>query len=380
MLKTILNLAVSLLFLNATLSAFTAKQEYCPQCNQAPGIIPHLQYFGGPVVSNIKVIDVLWGPNVNSQVKASMPGYFTALVNSQWIESFSEYDTANRPAPTTGQRIGPGTFVGQFTIIPSNMGPTVTEAEVRTELAAQITAGHLPAPKYDAKGFPDSYYIIEFPPGIQIIADGGAPSCVVFCAFHSSMDYNGKPIMYAVQPDFGPGSGCEFGCGTGTMLQNQQSVHCHELAEVITDPEVGTGNYAWLDNNFGENADICVGDQAQVTLNGKNYTVQKTWSNRYNSCLAIIPVILPNPTNFVGKVVKNQTDLTHVLTWKASPSQYATGYYISQDGVRIATMDAKKPLTITLHNRVAKKVYTYGVRAFDASGNMSQIVKINVPQ
>lgn len=373
-------ITIHLLLLNTALFGYYPVQEYCPNCAPASGETPHLQYFGGPVVSNIKVVDVLWGPDVDPAVKASMSQYFAAVVNSAWLEGLAEYDTVGQPAPTTNQRIGPGEFLGQFEINPANPGPSVTEQEVRDELTAQITAGNLPPPQYDQNGNPQSFYVVEFPPGVQIIADGGSQSCVVWCAFHSEMLYNNKTLMYAVQPDFSPGSGCASGCGNGTMIENQQSVHNHELAETITDPKVVEGPLAWYDPNFGENSDICVGEQEKIVINGQTFVVQKSWSNKANACLGVIPYKMPIARNFKGKVIKKGKEIIHQLTWEPSPSPFVKGYYLSQNGVRIATIPSSGPLKVNLRNRVANKVYKYGMVAFDTFNHKSFQVPLKLPK
>src|SRR5580698_9807494 len=44
-----------------------------------------MEYWGGPVFSNVKVVSVMWGPNVNSQTVAGMPGFLSAIVNSTYV-------------------------------------------------------------------------------------------------------------------------------------------------------------------------------------------------------------------------------------------------------------------------------------------------------
>ena len=74
----------------------------------------------------------------------------------------------------TGQTFGNGTFDGLFQIVPSagNNGSTITDAQIQSELLAQITGGHLPAPVLDAAGNPNTLYMIFFPPG-KTITQGG---------------------------------------------------------------------------------------------------------------------------------------------------------------------------------------------------------------
>ena len=55
----------------------------------------HLTYFGGPVISNIHVVAVFWGPNVNTAITGA-PGvsqFFTDITTSRYYDLLSEYST-----------------------------------------------------------------------------------------------------------------------------------------------------------------------------------------------------------------------------------------------------------------------------------------------
>ncbi|SPE31071.1 hypothetical protein SBA3_1740007 [Candidatus Sulfopaludibacter sp. SbA3] len=92
-----------------------------------------------------------------------------------------------------------------------------------------------------------------------------------------------------------------MGCGgNATALQDQTSLASHELAETITDPEIGlvTGfTYAfpagWGDNNnnCGEIADICDDGSpgSTITVAGRAWVVQPFWSNRMRACVSSEP-------------------------------------------------------------------------------------------
>jgi hypothetical protein len=129
-----------------------------------------------------------------------------------------------------------------------------------------------------------------FPPQV-VITQGGSASCVAggFCAYHgtTSNTFNSKNLLYGVMPDFGTGSGCDVGCGGGTEFQNITSVSSHELAETVTDADVGLVQtlvppLAWYDSNNGEIGDICNGLQAQVSA-GSLYTQSKSYGQISNT-------------------------------------------------------------------------------------------------
>jgi N-acetylneuraminic acid mutarotase len=271
----------------------------------------HLTYFGGRVVSNIQVVEVIYGagsylPQVTSTASPSMATFYEGVLNSGYVDWLAEYDTTNQPNASTNQIIGRGSFSTQVTIIPSpqNDGPVIDDTNIQAELSAQIAAGNLPAPTHDAAGNNNTYYAIFFPHG-ETITLQGRPSCVAggFCAYHGTIANAGGAgeIYYGVQPDFQPGSGCESGCGAATTaFGNYTQVASHELVETITDCEIGLATtfappLAWYDPNFNmEIGDLCNDQNAQVVGgDGVTYDVQTEFSNSQNDCVVSGPQVNP---------------------------------------------------------------------------------------
>ncbi len=235
-----------------------------------------LTYRGGPVVSSLRVVQVEWGANPVGYA-GQLPAFYAAVLDSPYMDLLVQYDTTSGSV----QRITRGSFVGRFTITPTVTATTVDDTQVQAELTAQIAAGHLPAPQYDALGHPTTVYMIEFPASVTITLQGSA-SCQAFCSYHSSFTSGGKTFLYGVHPDVGSG-GCALGCGSGaTALDNATAVHSHNIAEVVTDPDVGNNDVAWYSDTCGEIGDIC--NQQTSLLAG--YTVQKEWSNLDAACVA----------------------------------------------------------------------------------------------
>lgn len=272
---------------------------------------PHLSYFGGPVISNVQVVQVLYGtgsgsydPHVAGTASPTIGNFYSDLTgsNSGFTSLLSQYDT--NISGGTNQIIGNGTFDALFQITPSagNDGSTIDDTQIQAELLAQINAGHLPAPVTDAAGNENTLYMIYFPPGKTITLQGSS-SCVAggFCAYHgtTSNTLGGKNILYGVFPDFQPPSGCSSGCGTSSTFGNYTSVSTHELAESITDADVGIATtfappLAWYDETNGEIGDICNGEQGSYNANGTTYTVQLLWSNAANACVLPPPASTPD--------------------------------------------------------------------------------------
>jgi hypothetical protein len=258
----------------------------------------HLTYHNGPIISNVQVIQVLYGSgSYNAQIAGTtsptMGNFFADITSTGLISLMQQYNT--NISGGTNQIFGNGTFAGLFQIVPAagNNGSTITDTQIQSELLAQINAGHLPAPILDATGNPNTLYMIYFPPG-KTISQGGSNSCQAggFCAYHgtTSSTLNAKHVLYGVMPDMQAGSGCSTGCGTSSVFGNYTSVTSHELTEAMTDAQVGIATVigpplAWYDSTNGEIGDICNGQQATYVANGTSYVIQLEFSNSANNCV-----------------------------------------------------------------------------------------------
>ena len=76
----------------------------------------HLSYFGGRVVSNMQVVQVLWGsgtfePHVTATTTPSIASFYQQALGgglTGWLDS--EYNTASPTGTRTNQRIGAGSM------------------------------------------------------------------------------------------------------------------------------------------------------------------------------------------------------------------------------------------------------------------------------
>src|SRR5437764_461485 len=78
-----------------------------------------LNYYGGHVIANVKVVTVLWGPNVPSDVATGMPNFYSAVTDSGYFDFLAEYDTnildfAGNQG--TNQHLGRGTATAAIVI------------------------------------------------------------------------------------------------------------------------------------------------------------------------------------------------------------------------------------------------------------------------
>lgn len=327
-----------------------------------------VQYWGGPVISNVQVVEVLWGNFVDVPSTTGLEQFFTDVTQSNYFGLLAEYSTVGLTglggAAGTNQIIGPGSFLNpRITIAPSlcpgsaaNPSCTITDAQIETEIANQLNAGKLPTPVQDNQGNFNTIYMVYFPPGVTIILAPGVNSCQQhgFCAYHSNVALNLQPkLPYAVFPDFGPTGGCSAalrGCGAGTSQQNLSSASSHELGEAVTDVEVGSFNgnvlgppLAWFDQNSGEEiGDFCNHSSAQITVNSNTYTVQNLFSNLQQACVSA-----PGHFDFFSQIKGAVPGVPFQVTVSAASSVFDQGlngynntvHFTSSDGAAVLPPD-----------------------------------------
>jgi|GEM_PF-5684931 len=253
-----------------------------------------LRYFGGRIIANARVTQVLYGPGqylpeLTATTGATMASAYTQWLTSGVLDWLSEYGTA-------AQAIGRGAFAGAVQIAPAAARNTaqISDASIQGELAEQILRGALPAPDND------QVYLVSFPAGRTIVAPDGSLSCVTdgFCAYHGTFKLGSQNVYYGVLPDLT--TGCAVGCGEGTAFQQQQAVASHALVATITDPEVGLATVvgpplAWHDTAAGELGDACLGQQATFAgSDGNRYTIHHELSLQRHACVGG-PTSAPSP-------------------------------------------------------------------------------------
>ena len=316
-----------------------------------------VSYYGGPVISNVHVVVVLYGAgnylsNISSTTPPSIASFFTDVPTSSLFDMLTEYDTVGVATvdglPGSNQTIGHGFFDGEFTITPAagNNGSIITDQEIQNELLSQIAAGNLPQPVFDSQGNNNTLYMTFFPAGKAITA-GNMSSCVKggFCAYHSST-VGIRTVLYGVMPDMQAPSLCSSGCGSGGPFDIVTNVAAHELSEATTDANVGNAStvarpLAWFDTFNGEIGDICEGEEGTVTANGQSYTVQAEFSQFQNTCALEPPhFVFQGPFSTIDPGV--EFDLTVALQSGAATfagSYTGTVHFTSSDGNAVLPAD-----------------------------------------
>jgi len=126
--------------------------------SHAATVAPHLTYYGGPVVSDLKSVYVISGTGSCAPYVGGYVAQFTAQYLGPGVMDWLRlYNTPSSGG--TGQTIGRGTYAGTFAGTYSgtnstnpaagNTGVLIQDTQVQAELAAQITAGQLPATDAD---------------------------------------------------------------------------------------------------------------------------------------------------------------------------------------------------------------------------------------
>ncbi|KAI8834593.1 hypothetical protein BJ741DRAFT_609482 [Chytriomyces cf. hyalinus JEL632] len=251
-----------------------------------------IPYNDGRVLSNMQINPIFIG---QPTAKDNMIEFYENIWGSEWAKMMTQYTATN----STGHKYvvnGYGTV--KKPIFKTSNVTDFLDKDIQTMFRNMVKSGEI-RPKSDS----GSFYPVFFGRNVNISApfsDLQAPgperACANngFCAYHGSVDIsevstNGVQFMYySVQPDLSS-PGCATKCGDKTPPENQMMVASHELAEALTDPDVGAGNdnaNGWLDDRSGEIGDICnhiFGET--VGRNGKVFPVQKLFNNRTLNCV-----------------------------------------------------------------------------------------------
>lgn len=138
-------------------------------------------------------------------------------------------------------------------------------------------------------------YNVFLPPGTDVCftatnqcnASTTSPS-PAFCAYHGSVTFSDiGHVLYTVQPYQDPYY-CAQPSATPTPngdFDNTYSTLSHEIFETITDPDPFSG---WVDENVGVNgevADLCAYLPSLMNLDGKEYYLQREYSNKAHGCV-----------------------------------------------------------------------------------------------
>jgi hypothetical protein len=254
-----------------------------------------LQYHGGAVVLSAQSHPVYVNTNAtcpNNSCWGNPEAFLHDLADSKLIHVVDQYVGSAAPRRYT---LGSSASV----TIPTTSGVPLTDDQVRAAVFAVASAT-------GQAGYGHVYHVF-LPPGQDECADSTLSECYspdnpatfAFCAFHSSVTFQGLgDVLFSVQP-YQNVTGCQVRPGTpnGQLVDSTNDVLSHELIETITDPDVT----AWWNGVnitviFQEIADLCVfftpdllfTDPPNIIANGKLYAVQSEYSNRHHACVTSV--------------------------------------------------------------------------------------------
>src|SRR4051794_5558210 len=136
----------------------------------------NLKYYGGPLIEHVRVATLFWGKSWRQDQKQRqlgdyMNGFFQDLfADGRFMANLAQYSAG-------GYTIGNGSF-GATATDEQQPPARVTDAQIQTEIRAQIAAGHLPPP--DA----NTIYFVFTPPQV-VVTEGTGESGKEFLGYHS---------------------------------------------------------------------------------------------------------------------------------------------------------------------------------------------------
>jgi hypothetical protein len=226
---------------------------------------------GGPTITSAKSVAIFWGPSWGSGSNLNDP---VAVELQDFLSQFGQTPEYNVITQYSGiQKTNLGSTIWWDS---SNPPTNVTDAALEAEVVKYFNQG----------GAADTSTIYSvFLPATSYSSYGSSTSCggphLVYCAYHSNFNYQGKDIKYSSLP-YPSCGGCQW---TGwTAAQNLEHFACHETREAVTDPD---GN-AWFDRRGYEADDKCAWSPAPFIGTG-GYGYQWEWSNAVSGCVKTAP-------------------------------------------------------------------------------------------
>ena len=238
--------------------------------------VPTVTYHGGALLPHVEVQGMYLGSD----------WYY----NGTYYNQTAQFESFNRFLPQSsymdmltglGYGVGRGsTSAGTIDTLALNKNYYLTDSGIRGEIQRFINAGYLQPP--DA----NRLYVVYVEPGVAVLNDhdGNSTSIRNFTGYHGA--FYGRTaagyaadIHYAVIPYAGGINAINAGLSS---LGSMTLTASHEIAEAVTDPNVGYGALGWYDDYYnGEIGDI---NRYEAVLNG--WVVQSI-INKYD--VAYIP-------------------------------------------------------------------------------------------
>ena len=237
-----------------------------PVMSKAPTnvVLPYNLEYNGGKISQVAVVKLIfWGSSWVSAPGDMIYGmdlFYKGWTGSGYANIQTEYSGTN------GQVTNAINYQGY--VVDSSTPTGIDQGIILNEVCAQIS---------DPDPFGEGFYVVY-----TELKRGSAG----YCGWHSYSYCGDIPVQFAFIFNLDGDSGCIAGsppANPGWQMSNAvhalASVSAHELAEMVTDPDLITG---WYDINGLENADKCAwtfADANQVFSNGITWRLHGEWSN-----------------------------------------------------------------------------------------------------
>jgi hypothetical protein len=283
------------------------------------GLFSNVEYNFGPVMASNTNYAFYWespgAPRYPPGYQRGVDRYFRDLAHdsggAQNVDSVSaQYNDSSGEFASYDSRFG-GAII-DIAPYPANgcrrAAICLTDAQIRTELAAYLTVHGLPMDVVH------EYFFLP-PPGVESCSEPGGRECSAgtshaeYCAYHSSFEVGVRGVVvYSNDPYVTGIPECDDGNHPNASAADGQIEGglTHEHNESITDPIPGS---AWEDTLTGEE----VGDRCNANMgaalgtapdgaaynqviNGHLYWYEQVWSNQGHRCLQRLAFAGAEPT------------------------------------------------------------------------------------
>jgi hypothetical protein len=249
-------------------------------------------FHGGALLPHVEVQALFYGPDwatpAYAPQKAYLDDFLRNVVHSSYMDMLSK----------AGYGVGPGSFVPGYietALLPSAWPPLPLnmDSQLQTLLQTEIHNSNLEQPDSNR------LYVIFVQPNLVIGTNIFHDSTDAFLGYHGAFagtnaQHQPADIRYAVVTYPG-GWVHNLGVSWLPALKDMTLVTSHELAEAVTDPDVGYKTLGWYDATWnGEVGDISAAQT--VYLNG--YAVQRI-ANQNDQAMTPAGATAGNPVSFL---------------------------------------------------------------------------------
>lgn len=235
-------------------------------------------YHGGPLLSELEVTNVWWGPSFLgpefAPTRDALDAFLDAILDGPYLWWLAEYNSGGEviskgPGNSVGHRVGTSVLVPTM--------PTETDVDPGvkycTDLDVESMLESMPAEIFHVPHGPKQFYIVFIDPAVQV-GTQGRYGCGDLQGFHF-WSYKLNAACAVIPWGCSAYPGDENNAVTGAIT--------HELIEAITDPR-GNSWQAPYQAGEGEICDACNYEPPRFYKYG-DYYVASFWSNKYARCL-----------------------------------------------------------------------------------------------